>query len=773
VATVISEWPEPSAWNKNYQGLLAYVDEHGHADVPANYESADGLALGKWVSMQRTRRRKSQMPETQERRLDRLPGWIWDKQQQAWDGHFEALEHFVTREKHARVPRSHRETVSRRVLRLGQWVNNQRKAEKAGTLGLLRFSRLNAIPGWEWAVQPGTDPPAAAHFQSDHAVNYYDELRRFVEKHGHGLVPDGYRRPGSLKGDLGLWVTEQRESYANGTLSLTEKASLDVFAGWEWSELEADFQTHLHAMRQFIKRLGHIDVSDDHQEDYIGLEIHLASWLNPLLQRINDGELSGSDYEALQLIAPYIDLDHDNQEHLDEPNLNSDIELPSSGGRRKRFAFNFKGRKPRPAPASGPERPPPELNRYQPLEEGDPRELGPYRLLGRIGEGGQAVVYYAESDAGVAAVKVPRPDAQNTKPSKERFLREAGVLELIDSPHVVGFIDCDLNAEPQWIALEHLAGDNLQQERNKTRSYPNQEIEKLALGLARCLDDVHGLGIVHRDVKPSNFVMSENRPVLVDFGIALHPTVYGDGLTRLPVGTEFYQAPESTQSPASDIYSWANVLLYLKRGRPLGPTEEFSSTNTAIKATPGEILQMLRDKTFNPANDPLFAVTGAAFDFCKHDTDITTGRLCDLPDEDDPRWDADQESDDLPVVGELPGDPNTVSEIRVDLYPDALDSIQSDPGFETVDVVSWLEDNPEITIYARVAHVGAEVRLQMEGIEGQDPTGPSTTFGLGTKLSDLAVRALRPDPALRPTAKQIIAVLEEQRAARDDAPTRA
>ena len=85
--------------------------------------------------------------------------------------------------------------------------------------------------------------------------------------------------------------------------------------------------------------------------------------------------------------------------------------------------------------------------------------------------------------------------------------------------------------------------------------------------------------------------------------------------------------------------------------------------------------------------------------------------------------------------------------------------------------MSWLEYGHEITIYARVLFVGAEARLQMEGIKGQGPTGPSSVFGLGAKLSDLVVRSLQPDPGLRPTAAEIIEVLETQRAGRDT-PTR-
>lgn len=725
VAKIIAEWPEPSAWNKSYQALLVYVDQEGHADVPAKYQSPTGFALGKWVSQQRTRRRNSQMPESQERRLDRLPGWEWDKQQAAWDRSFEALEQFVTRERHARVPRSHKETVNKRVVQLGQWVNNQRKANKARALKPLRASKLDGVPGWEWEVLPGTDPPAAGRFRKVYGVDFHDELRLFVEKYGHALVPNGYSRPGSRQGNLGLWVAEQREKYWAGNLSLTEKASLDVFAGWAWSETEADFQTRLHAMRQFLNREGHINVPDDHREDYIGQKIDLASWLTPQLQQIKeaaegDGDLHSGHYQLLGLIGAFIE--------------------------------------------SEPDDPP---NEGDPLEKGDPDELGPYRLRWRIGEGGQATVYYGESDNGVAAIKLSKPNRQSDK----RFHREAGILEKVKSPRVAQLLEHKLTTKPPWIALEYIDGENLHEEHTNTKlSYDNSEIEERALGIAHCLADVHTLQVIHNDVKPSNIVMSDNGPVLIDFGIAQHPTVFGPEPKPDPVGTLNYKAPEPTKTVASDIYGWANILLFLKRGYPLGATEPIPS-EAAIKATPGEILQMLHHKTLDPTNDPLFAVTGEPTGFRKHDTGIITGYLTDLPDEGVPGWDDDQEMGDARVLGDLPGDPDDMWGMSVNLYQKDFDSIQSDPEFETVDVMSWLEHGHEITIYARVLFVGAEARLQMEGIKGQDSTGPSFAFGLGAKLSDLVVRSLQPDPGLRPTATEIIEVLDTQRAGRDT-PTR-
>ena len=83
---------------------------------------------------------------TRHARLDALPGWVWDTREASWEEHFAALQRFVEREGHARVPRAQQEGD----YKLGGWVNNQRQTYRRGELDEARRARLDALPGWEW-----------------------------------------------------------------------------------------------------------------------------------------------------------------------------------------------------------------------------------------------------------------------------------------------------------------------------------------------------------------------------------------------------------------------------------------------------------------------------------------------------------------------------------------------------------------------------------------------------------------------------------------------
>ncbi|MFD7816500.1 serine/threonine-protein kinase [Streptomyces sp. NPDC059785] len=207
-----------------------------------------------------------------------------------------------------------------------------------------------------------------------------------------------------------------------------------------------------------------------------------------------------------------------------------------------------------------------------PLGTGDPLRLGPYRLLGVLGEGGMGKVYVGQDGAGtVAAVKVLRPELSHDQGLAQRFVREALAAQAVTSGGVASVLGARTEGGRPWIATEFLAGLTLDQAVERYGPLDEAAVRALAASLARTLADIHATGFVHRDLKPPNTVLTSGGPRVIDFGIA-RPE-HGLTLTttgQIPV-TPGYGAPEQVlgqrvASPA-DVFSLGAVLVYAATGR--------------------------------------------------------------------------------------------------------------------------------------------------------------------------------------------------------------
>ncbi|KUL38901.1 hypothetical protein ADL22_16770 [Streptomyces sp. NRRL F-4489] len=209
----------------------------------------------------------------------------------------------------------------------------------------------------------------------------------------------------------------------------------------------------------------------------------------------------------------------------------------------------------------------------KPLGQGDPLRLGPYRLHGVLGEGGMGKVYFGADAAGQpAAVKVLLPELAHDGHLADRFLREARTARAVTSDGVARVLAAELEGGRPWIATEFLAGPTLDEAVARFGPLGDAAVRELARSLARTLQDVHATGLVHRDVKPPNVVLTSRGPRLIDFGIA-RPE-HGLTLTRtgqIPV-TPGYGAPEQVLGqrvgPAADVFSLGAVLAFAAAGRP-------------------------------------------------------------------------------------------------------------------------------------------------------------------------------------------------------------
>ncbi|WP_327416922.1 serine/threonine-protein kinase [Streptomyces sp. NBC_01233] len=210
----------------------------------------------------------------------------------------------------------------------------------------------------------------------------------------------------------------------------------------------------------------------------------------------------------------------------------------------------------------------------KPLGAGDPIRLGPYRVLGVLGEGGMGKVYFGRDDSGrTAAVKVLLPELAHDPHLVQRFLREAHTAQAVTSGGVARVLDArteDTDNRP-WIATEFLSGPTLDEAVRQYGPFGADGVRALAASLAATLLDIHAAGLVHRDLKPANIVLTSAGPRVIDFGIA-RPE---HGLTLTTTGqvpvTPGYGAPEQVLGqrvgPAADIFSLGAVLAYAATGQ--------------------------------------------------------------------------------------------------------------------------------------------------------------------------------------------------------------
>ena len=146
-------------------------------------------------------------------------------------------------------------------------------------------------------------------------------------------------------------------------------------------------------------------------------------------------------------------------------------------------------------------------------QPGDPRRLGPYELVGRLGQGGMGVVFLGrERRTGrLAAVKALRPELAGDPTFAARFRREVDAARRIDSPHVARVLDADPSATRPWLATEYVDGITLADEVATTGPLTGDRLLQFATQVAQALTTIHAAGIVHRDLKPTNVLLHKGQ----------------------------------------------------------------------------------------------------------------------------------------------------------------------------------------------------------------------------------------------------------------------
>ena len=211
----------------------------------------------------------------------------------------------------------------------------------------------------------------------------------------------------------------------------------------------------------------------------------------------------------------------------------------------------------------------------EPLGAGDPRQIGAYRLLGRLGAGGMGRVYLGRTAGGrTVAVKLVRSELADDTDFRARFRQEVAAARRVGGAWTAPVLDADTESEQPWVASGYVPGPGLDAAVRKFGVLPPESVRMLGVGLADSLAAVHATGLVHRDLKPSNVLLTLDGPRLIDFGIA-RALDAATALTRsgYVVGSPGYMSPEQgageQAGAASDVFSLGGVLAFAATG--VGP----------------------------------------------------------------------------------------------------------------------------------------------------------------------------------------------------------
>ncbi|TDC10474.1 transporter substrate-binding domain-containing protein [Nonomuraea longispora] len=210
------------------------------------------------------------------------------------------------------------------------------------------------------------------------------------------------------------------------------------------------------------------------------------------------------------------------------------------------------------------------MPRISPLVAGDPTHLGSFRLSGRVGEGGQGIVYLGVNDEGErAAIKLLHVKFSGDTIARSRFARELKAAQRVASFCTARVIEADLDGDTPYIASEYIEGMALRDLVESDGPLTGTTLDRLAIGTATALTAIHHASIIHRDFKPDNVLIAADGPRVVDFGIARIIDSTGT-ITSRAIGTPAYMAPEQIAGddigPYTDVFSWGATMAFAATG---------------------------------------------------------------------------------------------------------------------------------------------------------------------------------------------------------------
>jgi hypothetical protein len=263
------------------------------------------------------------------------------------------------------------------------------------------------------------------------------------------------------------------------------------------------------------------------------------------------------------------------------------------------------------------------------LEPADPRLIGPYQLLGRLGAGGMGRVFLGVSAAGrPVAVKIVHAELAADPEFRTRFSTEVAAARKVSGLFTALVVDADVDAPVPWLATAYVAGPSLSEAVRNRGPLTSWSLLALAAGLAKSLTAIHAAGVVHGDLKPSNVLLAPDGPRVIDFGISQAAEAAPLARAGLVVGTPSFMAPEQAAGqevgPLSDVFSLGAVLAFAATGRkPFGAGQPAAVLERVVRGAadledaPAEVRPLIerclvKDPLRRPAAAELLAGVTAA-----------------------------------------------------------------------------------------------------------------------------------------------------------------
>jgi outer membrane protein assembly factor BamB len=232
-----------------------------------------------------------------------------------------------------------------------------------------------------------------------------------------------------------------------------------------------------------------------------------------------------------------------------------------------------------------------------PLTGGDPRRVGPYTTIGRLGAGALGPVYVGQADDGkVAAVRVLSPELLADEEVRAKLAADLAAARTVSGPYAVPVLDLDLDSDIPWTASALVAGIPLARAVAEHGPLPDPALLTLAGGIAEALVAVHAAGVMHGDLRPGTVLLTADGPRVVDYALARAFQGAAD------LGVPGYQAPEQAQGRAvtssADLFALGSTLFYAATGRaPFGEGTLKEMRLRVAKSSPvlGKLPEVLKE----------------------------------------------------------------------------------------------------------------------------------------------------------------------------------
>ncbi|HEY2288839.1 MAG TPA: serine/threonine-protein kinase [Streptosporangiaceae bacterium] len=226
------------------------------------------------------------------------------------------------------------------------------------------------------------------------------------------------------------------------------------------------------------------------------------------------------------------------------------------------------------------------------LDPSDPRLIGPFELVGRLGAGGMGRVFLGMSAAGrPVAVKIIHAGLAADPEFRARFSIEVAAARKVSGLFTALVVDADVDAQVPWLATAYVSGPSLSEAVRDRGPQSAAPLLAMAAGLAKSLTAIHAAGVVHGDLKPSNVLLALDGPRVIDFGISQAAEAAPQARGGLVVGTPSFMSPEQAAGqavgPLSDVFSLGTVLAFAATGRkPFGTGPAAAVLERVVRGAP-------------------------------------------------------------------------------------------------------------------------------------------------------------------------------------------